>query len=161
MEKGGDIAFTEFWRFAQIAANEQLEYMVIGGLALNFHKILRNTIDSDLWIKPLKENFVKLKKILIEMGYDEEDLNYLDSLTESETCVFSIDGPIEFLTQVHHSFHFQTCYERAMHFQIEKTEIPVLGLTDLRDLKVRAKRPQDLRDVILIDEFLEKNREKN
>jgi hypothetical protein len=48
LEQGAEINSTEFWRFAQFAGEEGLEYLVIGGLALNFHRILRNTIDSDV-----------------------------------------------------------------------------------------------------------------
>jgi hypothetical protein len=40
---------------------------------------------------------------------------------------------------------------------VEKIQIPILSLLDLRELKVLAGRPQDLRDVILIDEFIEKS----
>jgi predicted nucleotidyltransferase len=159
MEKGGEITSTEFWRFAQLAAKHQFEYLVIGGLALNFHKILRNTIDSDLWIKPTKENFSKLKTILIEMGHEEADVEFIDTLTITETCSFCIDGPIDLLTQVHRSFVFDECIERAFFYQIDNIKIPIIGLNDLRDLKIRAKRPQDLRDVILIDEFIEKKSE--
>ena len=159
MEKGGEIALTEFWRFAQVAASKQFEYLVIGGLALNFHKILRNTIDSDLWIKPTKENFNKLKMVLLEMGYEIADVDFIDTLTITETCSFCIDGPIDLLTQVDRSFEFDECIERAFFYQIDNIQIPIIGLNDLRDLKIRAKRPQDLRDVILIDEFLEKKGE--
>ena len=132
--------------------------MVIGGLALNFHKILRNTIDSDIWIKPETSNFQKLKSVLIKLDYTQEELTFLDDLKQTEPFVFGIDGPIEFLTVVHFSFDFETCFERAMFYQIENISIPILGLADLRDVKVRAGRPQDLRDVILIDEFLEKRK---
>jgi predicted nucleotidyltransferase len=159
MEKGGEITTTEFWRFAQLAAEHQFEYLVIGGLALNFHKILRNTIDSDIWIKPTGENFTKLKTILLEMGYEAADVDFVDSLTETEACSFSIDGPIDFLTQIHQSYAFGDSFGRAYFYQIENIQVPVIALSDLRDLKVRAKRPQDLRDVILIDEFIEKKGE--
>lgn len=159
METGGDIMSTEFWRFALVAASKQFEYLVIGGLALNFHKILRNTNDSDLWIKPTKENFNKLKAVLIEMGYEEADVDFVDTITETETSSFCIGGPIDFLTQVHPSFVFDACMERALICQIDEIRIPVLGLSDLRNLKVRAKQPQDLRDVILMDEFIAKKSE--
>jgi hypothetical protein len=156
LEQGQEIHSTEFWRFAQLAAKEELSYLVIGGLALNFHKILRNTIDSDVWIKPDKGNFQRLKSVLQKLGYEQTDLDFLDNLSETEPFIFGIDGPIEFLTIVHFAFDFEECFQRSKICTIESTPIPILGLLDLRDLKVRAGRPQDLRDVILIDEFIEK-----
>lgn len=158
MEAGREIASTEFWRFAQFAAEEQLEYLVIGGMALNFHAILRNTIDSDIWINPRQTHFKKLKSVLLKMGYENTELSFLDALSETEPFIFGIEGPIEFLTQVHSGFFFPACFERALFHHIDRTRIPVLGLTDLRELKIRSGRPQDLRDVLLIDAFLEKQK---
>lgn len=156
MEPGREISSTEFWRFAQFAGEEKLEYLVIGGMALNFHKILRNTIDSDIWIHPKQANFQKLKSVLIKLGYVPAELTFLDALSETEPFVFGIEGPIEFLTQVHFDFTFPVCFERAIFYQIDSTLIPVIRLSDLRELKMRSKRPQDLRDVLLIDAFMEK-----
>ncbi len=93
------------------------------------------------------------------MGYEIADFDFIDTLTITETCSFCIDGPIDLLTQVDRSFVFDECIERAFFYQIDNIQIPIIGLNDLRDLKIRAKRPQDLRDVILIDEFLEKKGE--
>lgn len=158
MEPGREISSTEFWRFAQFAGEEKLEYLVIGGMALNFHKILRNTIDSDIWIHPKQANFQKLKTVLIKLGYAPDELTFLDALPETEAFVFGIEGPIEFLTKVHFGFSFPVCFERALFHQIDSTSIPVISLSDLRELKIRAGRPQDMRDVGLIDAFMEKQK---
>ena len=32
-----DVGITEFFRFAKLAFQYKLEYLVVGGLALNFH----------------------------------------------------------------------------------------------------------------------------
>lgn len=158
MESGAEITSTEFWRFAQIANAENLDYLVIGGLALNFHKILRNTIDSDIWVKPNTANFLKLKSILEKLGYEKDELQFLNELSINQPFVFGIEGPIEFLTHVHYQFDFNDCQARATHFSIDSASIPVISLIDLRELKIRAGRSQDLRDVILIDEFLAKTK---
>jgi hypothetical protein len=67
LETGREINSVTFWEFAKLAQKEGLQYLVIGGLALNFHKILRNTIDSDIWINPEISNFLKLKYFLIQL----------------------------------------------------------------------------------------------
>lgn len=81
LEPGREISSTEFWRFAQFAGEEKLEYLVIGGMALNFHKILRQAINSDIWIHPKQANFPKLKSVLIKLDYAPDELPFLDALS--------------------------------------------------------------------------------
>ena len=157
MESGLALNSTEFWRFAQAADAHKLRYLVIGGLALNFHGLLRNTIDSDVWIDPVMDNILRLKKVLVALDYEEMDFDFLEK-AGSDALVFSIEGPIDFLTSVHRNFLFEDCFQRASFFEMEKIRIPVISLPDLRDLKVLARRPQDLRDAGLINDFLEQKR---
>jgi hypothetical protein len=156
MEGGLDVNNTEFWRFAQSAARLDLRYMVIGGLALNFHGLLRNTVDSDVWISPEEGNLQILKQVLSSLDYEEKDFDFLEN-SKSTALVFSIEGPIDFLTEVHRNFQFDDCFGRIQHFQVERVLIPVISLADLRELKILCRRPQDLRDVVIIDEFLSRN----
>jgi hypothetical protein len=150
------VSNTEFWRFAQLAAQLNLQYMVIGGLALNFHGLIRNTVDSDVWISPDSGNLQALMQVLKAMDYREENYAFLGN-PNSDALVFSIEGPIDFLTVVHRNFEFNACFGRAKISTLDNIHIPVLSLQDLRELKVLTRRPQDLRDVIIIDEFLSKN----
>ena len=149
-----EINSAEFFHFAQLSQKHGLEYMVIGGQALNFHKILRQTIDMDIWLKPATQNYQKLAKILIEMDYEKESVSQLSTFDPDTVHSFSISGPIDFLTHVHRNFDFDRCFTRSKIYTIEEIQIPFIGLEDLREIKVLAGRNQDLRDVILIDEFL-------
>ena len=49
-----------------------VEYVLIGGIAINLHGFSRNTQDIDLFINPLEENINKFKKSLFEVFEDEE-----------------------------------------------------------------------------------------
>jgi len=69
-----DVGTIEFFRFAKLAWHYELEYLVVGGLALNFHEIARNTIDSDVWLNPKKDNYLKLDRVLIDLGYDSDEM---------------------------------------------------------------------------------------
>ena len=61
------------------------------------------------------------------------------------------------MTHVHYRFRFGECAARALVFEVEDIPIPILSLVDLREMKVLSGRPQDLRDVILMDEFMAKS----
>jgi hypothetical protein len=148
---------TEFWRFVRLAESHQLEYLVIGGMAMNFHGLLRNTIDTDIWLKPTRENLDRLCEIVLEMGYDADEFRFLREIQEIQNLVFMIEGPIDFLTTLHHRIHFDDCTVRKTVVQLEGIPIPVLGLEDLRESKILARRDQDLRDVLIIDKKLKNN----
>ncbi len=126
MDSAGGINTTEFWRFALEPEANALQYLVIGGLALNFHRIIRNTIDSDVWIKPEKANLNKLKVVLRNMEYEAEDLAFLDDMDLETPFAFGIAGPIDFLTYVHRNFTFDLCYSRAKVEKVEKLFHPCI-----------------------------------
>ena len=41
--------------------NEQVEYVLVGGVAVNLHGIVRATEDIDVFVRPERENVEKLK----------------------------------------------------------------------------------------------------
>jgi len=47
---------------------EKINYMIVGGYAVNFHGYSRNTVDIDLVIKFTQANLKKIEKLLNEMG---------------------------------------------------------------------------------------------
>ncbi len=51
-----DVEDLEFLKFVKAAAENDLEYMLIGGLALAMNGIVRYTQDADVWIRPTNEN---------------------------------------------------------------------------------------------------------
>ena len=129
-----------------------LRYLVFGAAALTFHRIARSTDDVDIWIDSTARNLEILRSIFVKMGYDAADVNInLDDLHLPQ--MWRLAGPMDILTNIHRSFDFDTCYKRKSVLQIDTIGIDVLHLIDMRDLKVRAKRDQDLRDIIIIDNF--------
>ena len=47
---------------------EKINYIIVGGYAVNFHGYSRNTVDIDLVIKFNLSNLKKIEKILNNMG---------------------------------------------------------------------------------------------
>ena len=43
---------------------EQVEYVLIGGAALNFHGLVRATEDIDLFVRPTPDNIARLRQAL-------------------------------------------------------------------------------------------------
>ena len=48
---------------------EKVKYILVGGIALNLHGSIRNTVDLDILVEMSDENLSKIVRILIDMGY--------------------------------------------------------------------------------------------
>jgi len=149
-----DLEDLQFSTFIQKAQLHQLNFLIIGGLALNMHGIARNTQDADVWLEPTNENKIRLLKTLLDLGYTEEETADLSAEDFTQAQVITIEGPIDLLTQVHRTLDFYVCERRARVSELIGVPVKFLHINDLREAKILARRPQDLRDVILIDDFL-------
>jgi Nucleotidyl transferase AbiEii toxin, Type IV TA system len=56
--------FDEVMRILASFEREQLEYVLVGGAALNVHGLIRTTEDVDVFIRPTAENVERLRRAL-------------------------------------------------------------------------------------------------
>jgi hypothetical protein len=138
-----------------------IDYLVVGGLAVNFHGIPRMTYDMDLMILLQKENVLKLVDRLSEWGYrpkvpvdprdladdvtrntwiDEKGMKafnfYSEALAIGEIDLV-LDSPLP----------YEELKQRAVGIELRGERIPVISIHDLITLKLHAGRKQDLADV--------------
>ncbi len=138
-----------------------VDYLVVGGLAVNFHGVPRMTYDIDLMILLEPENILKLVTKLTQWGYkpkvpiDPKDL--ADEKTRnswvrekgmkalnfySETLPI---GEIDILIET--PIPYEELKSRAIKVELQEERIPTISIHDLIELKLRAGRKQDLADV--------------
>jgi predicted nucleotidyltransferase len=146
-----------------------VDYMLIGGLAVNFYGIPRMTYDLDLMIALHPENILNLVSRLIEWGYkprapvDPRELADAEKrrswIREKNMKAFSFYNEKEAIGEVDILIDLPMPYEelreRARVFDIEGTRVPVVSVQDLIDLKLRAGRQQDLSDAEHLKAVLE------
>lgn len=151
-----DVENAEFMDFVERATECQLDYILIGGLALVLNGAVRMTQDVDIWLRPSNENRDRFIHTLLKFGYGEADLAAMRQADFTQPQVIRIhDIPLAVLTSVHARFDYDLCRTRAKPFDTWRgPRIYFLHINDLRELKVLACRPKDLNDVILIDELL-------
>ncbi len=138
-----------------------IDYLVVGGLAVNFHGVPRMTYDIDLMVLLEPENILKLVSKLTQWGYrpkipidprdlaDESKRNswihekgmkalnfYSETLPIGEIDIV-IDSPIL----------YKELRNRAIKIELQDEKIPTVSIHDLIELKIRAGRRQDLADV--------------
>lgn len=152
-----DLEDNEFLKFVKAAGENNLEYLLIGGLALAMHGIHRYTNDADIWIEPTNENKDKLISTLLSLDYEEEEIEGIRDLDFTQAQIIRIEGPIDILTSVHFRMEYNECRERAREFvSAVGFKIYFFHINDLRESKVLARRPKDLNDILLIDDLLKR-----
>ena len=152
-----DLENEEFRLFTEQAVQNDLRYVVIGGFAMYLNGLSRNTEDVDVWIEPTVKNGRQFIKTLLGMGYTDDELDQVKELDFTQPQVFGLNNYIDILTVVHRKFDFNECFQRSRSVQNQfGNTIHFLHLNDLREQKVVARRQQDLRDIVMIDDFLAK-----
>jgi hypothetical protein len=61
---------------------EQADYILVGGVALNLHGIIRVTEDVDFFIRPTPENVERVKRALRSVWDDPE----IDTISAADVC---------------------------------------------------------------------------
>jgi len=140
---------------------ENIDYLVVGGLAVNFHGIPRMTYDIDLMIHLDSANILKLVSKFVKWGYqprvpvNPEDLanekkrnNWIQNKNMKAFTFYNERQPIGEVDLVMESpIPYDELRARAITIELEGQEIPVVSIQDLIELKLEAGRKQDISDV--------------
>ena len=146
---------------------KKVKYLVIGGVAVVLHKVMRLTADLDLMIGLQKENVIKFIEALTELGYKPKlpvkAVDFADPLVrgswikEKNMKVFSFvhsrqDYKIIDVF-VGEPIPFAKAYSRKQVVKAGDLPIDVISLDDLIALKKLSARDQDLADIKMLEEL--------
>ncbi len=140
---------------------KQLDYVVIGGVALVMHGVVRLTADLDLMVAMDRGNLQKLIDAMAELGYRPRVPEPPEALLEpakrtfwreeKHMEVFSFYDPAKPLALVDVMINEPIGYAQIKRGTVimsaGRVEIPVAGVDDLIALKRISGRPQDLEDI--------------
>jgi predicted nucleotidyltransferase len=146
-----------------------VDYMLVGGLAVNFYGIPRMTYDVDLMIALNPENILKLVSRLSDWGYQPRvPVNPKDLADEKKRRIWIREKNMKAFSFYHEKeaigeidvlidlpVPYEELRERAKVFDVEGTRVPVVSVQDLIDLKILAGRQQDLSDAEHLKTVLE------
>lgn len=148
--------------------DENFEYLVVGGLAVNLHGYTRATVDLDIMILLSEENIRKFVSVIKSLNYkpkvpvELEDLiseaNRKKWIKEKNMRVFSVYNPnneqehIDIL--IEQSLDFSQAYKRRVVYNIEGVNISVASVPDLIKLKENAGRIIDRNDIIALNKIM-------
>jgi len=155
-----DIADPFFLQFLSSMQRQEVRYMLIGGLAINFHGVIRNTQDMDIWLAPTNENRDLFYKVLLDLEYTEEEIS--EYKNEDFTTFFKCEigetpHTIDCLTIVHTTINFDDAEKVMIKHDIGNgTILNVVDYDFLRRMKIVTHRMQDWADVAKLDEINKK-----
>lgn len=126
---------------------EAVEYLVVGAHAVIYYSEPRFTKDLDIWIRPTRENAVRVLSALSIFGAPLGNINVND-FTNPEN-VFQIGvapNRIDILMGVG-GVDFEAAYSRKVSSTYDNIPIWIIGRQDLIAAKKAVDRPQDRIDI--------------
>ena len=149
---------------------QKINYLVVGGLAVNFHGVPRMTYDIDLMILLQQENISKFVTKLTDWGYRPKiPVNPMDLADEAKRKswvqekrmkainFYSETLPIGEIDIIFDSLiPYDELKSRAVLIEIGSEKIPTVSIHDLIKLKQNSGRKQDLADVEYLKIILER-----
>lgn len=137
----------DFKEFLKLLGSNGVEYLLIGGYAVNLHGYVRTTNDLDVWINVSLENAGRVDRALRQFGFAPAALTPDLFLTPNNVVRMGLPPVrIEILTSIS-GVEFDACYDEKMMVQIEDVLVPVISLARLRENKAASGRARDLADL--------------
>lgn len=141
-------------RILRVLDEQGVEYVLIGGLAMQTHGHVRTTNDADLIPAPSPANLERLAAALRVL--DARVLNrgeegaQIDAKMLQRATIWQFatrDGGIDVMHEVPGGRSYAELSERALRVKLGEITVPVVGLDDLIQMKLARARPVDLADV--------------
>lgn len=137
----------DFRDFLRLLNARGIEYLLIGGVAYNFHAPPRATKDLDLWVRPTRENMARLLEAIREFGFPTADLRVEELVEKRQVLMLGrVPYRLDLLTSPV-GLQWASAWRRHVTGKYDGVPIPILSLRDLIAAKRAAGRPRDLADV--------------
>ena len=147
--------------------DDGIRYLVVGGVALVLHGIVRLTADLDLMVSLDNQNLMKFITAMNEIGYKPKmpvkPEDFLDVAKrqlwkkEKGMQVFSFYNPSKPMELVDvfidEPIDFCKAEKRRVVMKVKEIQIPVVSIEDLVELKKLSGRPQDIADIDALNEL--------
>ena len=149
--------------------SDNIQYLVVGGIAVNLHGVPRTTQDLDLMINLEKNNIIKIIKNLTALGYKPKlPVNPEDLANDKKRQEWIDKKNLKAFTFYHEKYPalevdllvcYPISYEEAEKNKIIKKAddliIPLISIKDLIKLKEPVNRKQDISDIAMLKKILE------
>jgi hypothetical protein len=141
----------EFREFLACLNRAGVEYLLVGGFAVNHYGYHRSTEDIDFWIAVTNANFDRL--LAAVRDFFGGDLEGLDKkfIQENEAVYFGgVPNKIEVFKHCS-GLEFSQAYPRRVETMIDGEPVKLICLADLKTNKRASGRNKDLADLDNLD----------
>lgn len=131
-----------------------MDFIIIGATAFPVYGYARATLDIDLFVRPELENIKRLKKALMEFGYDLTDISFEDLLNNK---LLIRQHVVE--TDLHpfvKGVNFEEVWKNKVKSKYGETDVFFASLDDLIKMKIAAGRTKDLEDLKYLEKIQER-----
>jgi predicted nucleotidyltransferase len=140
---------------ASALKNEQINYMIVGGYAVNFHGYSRNTVDIDLVIKFTLSNLKKIEKLLNKMGLVSRlpidavsVFKFREEYIKNRNLIaWNFYNEKNLIEQVDILITHDVSDFKSEKFRVGQLEVKVISKSDLIKMKKKSGRDKDLLDI--------------
>ncbi|MBI4430252.1 MAG: hypothetical protein HY587_00885 [Candidatus Omnitrophica bacterium] len=164
------IIYEEIFRDFQ---KEKVKYMLVGGIAVNLHGLVRNTSDLDILVKMSDKNLHKIVSILKKHGYrvrqPVDPMGIADAKTrkdwienkhmkafnffldkEWKEVDIIIDSPVS----------YEEAKQKAKYIELGNLLLPLISVDHLIQMKENTGRDMDRSDIAMLKKMKELKNEK-
>ena len=139
---------SDFKDLLSLLNSKKVDYLLVGGFAVILHSEPRYTKDLDIWVRPSKENAVKIFAALAEFGAPLKQLGI--EISDFEKTGYFVQlgkepSRIDILMSVKGA-EFESAWQNRDEVVLGDITVPVISRTDLINVKLETARPQDLID---------------
>jgi hypothetical protein len=134
--------------FIKSANNHNLDMILVGGGAVNFHGYQRHSADLDFWIDIKEENLKNLILTLRDLKYSFDD--FPDAVKRGEQNISIKISPVfelELITNFNFGKSFFEALKESEFVQKENFSYNVLNFNDLIQSKISSTRIKDKLDI--------------
>jgi hypothetical protein len=131
-------------------------YVIVGGLAVAAHGVVRATRDLDLVPEPSAENLDRLAALLSELGAEHPIDGTLTGQSLARPVSFKLrtrHGNVQVLNRMPAVPSYAELVATAISVDVGNEPAPICSLAALRAMKLASGRPRDLVDVAELDEL--------
>ena len=158
----------------RILNKTRVRYLVVGGVAIVLHGIVRLTVDLDIMIELENKNIQLFLDAMKSVGYKPKvpvlPEEFADPAKrelwkkEKNMIVFSFFNPKKPFEEldvfIHNPIDFSAAYVGRKVYEVSGASIPVVSLDDLKKLKKISGRKQDEADIVALEALEELKHEK-
>jgi predicted nucleotidyltransferase len=137
----------DFLELLRYLSEERVEYLIVGGMAVNYYGYHRSTGDLDIWVSVTPENQDRLAAALRKFGFSAQAVAKRPLLEKPK---FLRIGQPPLRVEIHSEIsgvQFEDCYAHAETCSISGIDVRMIGLRDLRINKLAAGRKKDQADL--------------